>query len=113
MPFTLRSVRSRVASTCGGPRIGVIRGATIIAPMTVAVESPMTPDVAMTDASTSRVQKRVDERLLHSRSMNSELVIRETSASAMAAMVTPSCLEPKSCRAQQWQGPATRRPSDR
>ena len=34
-------------------------GATIIAPMTVAVESPTMPAVAMMVASTSSVQKRV------------------------------------------------------
>ncbi len=38
--------------------IGVIRGATIIAPMTTAVESVSTPPVAMTTANRSSAQKR-------------------------------------------------------
>ena len=38
--------------------MGVIRGATIIAPMTVAVESPSTPPVAMITDSTSRIANR-------------------------------------------------------
>ncbi|MGW6393439.1 hypothetical protein ACWFR1_23730 [Streptomyces sp. NPDC055103] len=43
--------------------MGVISGATIIAPITVAVESPTTPAPAMTAASTSRTQNRVELRL--------------------------------------------------
>ena len=38
-------------------------GATIMAPMTVAVESATTPADAMTDARTRSTQNRVDERL--------------------------------------------------
>ena len=38
--------------------IGVIRGATIMAPITVAVESPITPADAITAASTSSSQNR-------------------------------------------------------
>src|SRR3712207_3835370 len=41
------------------PRIGVIRGATIIAPMTVAVESAAMPAAAMIEASTMRIQNRL------------------------------------------------------
>ncbi len=51
------------------PRIGVINGATIIAPITVAVESATSPAVAITEASTSRTQNRDDERLVHGPSM--------------------------------------------
>ncbi len=40
------------------PRIGVISGATIIAPMTVAVESATKPAAAMIPARISRTQKR-------------------------------------------------------
>ena len=39
--------------------MGVMRGATIMAPMTVAVESPSTPPVAMSTDSTSRTAKRM------------------------------------------------------
>jgi hypothetical protein len=38
--------------------MGVIRGATIIAPITVAVESPRTPQVAMTTDRNSSTPKR-------------------------------------------------------
>ena len=41
------------------PRIGDINGATIIAPITVAVESPATPAPAMIADSTSNNQKRL------------------------------------------------------
>ncbi len=52
---TQRTTWRRAASTRARavPRIGVISGATIIAPITVAVESPTTPALAMTAASTS------------------------------------------------------------
>ena len=42
--------------------IGVISGATIIAPITVAVESPITPAVAITAASSRSAQKRLSFR---------------------------------------------------
>jgi len=45
------------------PRIGVIRGATIMAPITVAVESLTTPADAITADSGSRSQKRLRRRL--------------------------------------------------
>jgi hypothetical protein len=53
------------ASTTAGtiPRIGVISGATIIAPITVAVESLTTPADAITAASTSSSQYRLTRRL--------------------------------------------------
>jgi hypothetical protein len=41
------------------PWIGTASGAMIIAPMTVAVESPITPAVAITVDSTSRSQNRL------------------------------------------------------
>ena len=44
------------------PRIGVISGATIIAPITVAVESVTTPAVAITAASSSNAQNRLSLR---------------------------------------------------
>jgi hypothetical protein len=40
------------------PWMGTISGATIIAPMTVAVESPTTPAAAMTEASVTTIQNR-------------------------------------------------------
>lgn len=52
-----RSARTRARAL---PRIGVISGAPIIAPITVAVESPTTPADAMIAARTSRTQKRVE-----------------------------------------------------
>jgi hypothetical protein len=41
------------------PWIGVASGAMIMAPITVAVESPITPADAITAASTSSSQKRL------------------------------------------------------
>lgn len=63
-PVTTRPMeRNRLArspSTTASivPRMGVISGATIMAPMTVAVESPTTPAAAMIDARISRIQNR-------------------------------------------------------
>ena len=54
-------------------------------PMTVAVESATTPAVAITPASTSRTQNRVDDRLRHGPSMVSESTTRETSDGASEA----------------------------
>ena len=48
--------RSDNATASAQPRIGVISGATIIAPMTVAVESETTPALAMIAARTSSAQ---------------------------------------------------------
>ena len=59
------------------PRIGVISGATIIGPMTVAVESATTPAPAMTAASTRRTQNADSLRWL---SRKSRSVIRSMSA---------------------------------
>lgn len=64
------------------PRIGVISGATIIAPITVAVESPTTPADAMTAASTSRTQKRVELGLRQARSMNRAVTIRSAAVAS-------------------------------
>ena len=60
---TSRSERRRcptspVTTERADAMIGVIRGATIIAPMTTAVESVSTPPVAMTTANRSSAQKR-------------------------------------------------------
>ena len=54
----LTSICLRRASTTASavPRIGVISGATIIAPITVAVESATTPAEAITAASTRSTQ---------------------------------------------------------
>ena len=64
-PATRRSERIRFDRSASAtesmvPRIGVIRGATIMAPMTVAVESAAMPAAAMIDASTIRIQNRLD-----------------------------------------------------
>ena len=48
--------RSPMTTLSTVPRIGVIRGATIMAPMTVAVESATTPADAMTAARARRIQ---------------------------------------------------------
>jgi hypothetical protein len=53
------------------PRIGVMSGATIIAPITVAVESPTIPAAAMTAESASSVQKRLSLRPASGPSKNS------------------------------------------
>ena len=42
------------------PWIGIISGATIMAPMTVAVESATTPAEAMMEARTRRIQNRLN-----------------------------------------------------
>ena len=52
-----RCLRSASTSASAVPRIGVINGATIIAPITVAVESATIPAEAMMAASTRRTQK--------------------------------------------------------
>ena len=56
---TPRTIRDRSARTTARavPRIGVISGATIIAPITVASESATTPAPAMIAASVSSTQK--------------------------------------------------------
>ena len=56
---TPRRMRARSARTTASavPRIGVMSGATIIAPITVASESATTPAPAMIAASVSRTQK--------------------------------------------------------
>jgi hypothetical protein len=64
-PATRRSERIRFDRSASAtesmvPRIGVIRGATIMAPMTVAVESAAMPAAAMIDASTIRIQNQLD-----------------------------------------------------
>ena len=75
---TLRTTCSRSARTTASavPRIGVISGATIIAPMTVAVESAITPAVAMTAASRRRIQNFEDIRPRRGPSMYRVSVMR-------------------------------------
>lgn len=65
-----RAIRSAspVTTASAVATIGVMRGATIIAPMTVAVESVTTPPVAMTTLRTSRIPKRTYARVPGSRS---------------------------------------------
>lgn len=50
------SLRSASTTERAVPRMGVMRGATIIAPMTVAAESATTPAAAMTVARMMRTQ---------------------------------------------------------
>ena len=69
--------------------MGVDSGAMIIAPMTVAVESEMTPAVAMTPESTSIVQKadclaRVSPERRSRSSVSSSRVRRWLSGSTMS-----------------------------
>ena len=68
------------------PRIGVISGATIMAPMTVAVESLITPAVAITADSRSSIQKRVYFRLARGPSKKSWSRMRTTSSAVTAAI---------------------------
>ena len=44
------------------PMMGSMSGATIMAPITVATESPMRPKVAMAEASVRRIQNRTSRR---------------------------------------------------
>lgn len=81
--------RSARTSARALPRMGVINGATIIAPMTVAVESPTTPALAMIEASTSSPQNRVELGLRSRRSMNRASVIRWTAVTSTDAMAGP------------------------
>ena len=67
-------------------------GATIMAPMTVAVESAITPAVAMTAARVSRIQNFEDIRPRSGPSMYRVSVIRRTSAG-----VTVMALLPRRC----------------
>ena len=84
----LRTSGPRSASTrpTATPRMGVMSGATIIAPMTVAVESATRPAVAMTAARTRSPQNLVDERLRGEASMKTAVVMRSTSVSVIVAM---------------------------
>ena len=86
---TLRPRWDRSARTIDRavPRIGVIRGATIIAPITVAVESATTPADAMIAARSSRTQKREEARPPTGPSMNAAPVMRSTSATETAKVI--------------------------
>jgi hypothetical protein len=77
---TLRFRVSAVTDERTMPRIGVINGATIIAPITVAVESVITPAVAITAASSSKAQNRLSLRARSGPSNRSALCIRATIA---------------------------------
>ena len=68
------------------PRMGVIRGATIIAPITVAVESATTPDVAMTVAKTKSTQNADIFLLVSLPSVRSRRDIIRRTSSAVARM---------------------------
>jgi hypothetical protein len=56
----IRFVRSASTTESIVPRIGVIKGATIMAPITVAVESAATPAAAIMDARVIRIQNRLN-----------------------------------------------------
>ena len=83
---TTRLRRSPITTLSTVPRIGVISGATIIAPMTVAVESATTPAEAMTAARVSRIQYRVSFRARSGPSKSSPPVMRVRSASEMVGI---------------------------
>ena len=68
------------------PRIGVISGATIIAPITVAVESVTTPAVAITAANSSNAQNRLSLRARSGPSNRSASRIRARSVAAIAGI---------------------------
>ena len=72
------------------PSIGVISGATIIAPMTVAVEFDVIPAVAITAASGSNVQNLVSFRRDCSPSKNSASFIRTMSSAVTLSIRAPS-----------------------
>lgn len=69
------------------PRIGVMSGATIMAPMTVAVESPPTPADAMIDSRVSRIHNRLSRRPRSGPSKNTELRMWSRSLSAKFGIV--------------------------
>ena len=74
---------SRVTTDSTVPKIGVISGATIIAPMTGAVAFPTTPADAITADRTSRTQKRLSLRPRCSPSNRSSPRIRAKSEAAI------------------------------
>ena len=69
------------------PRIGVISGATIMAPMTVAVESPTTPAAAMVEARTNRTQNRLILRFASGSSKNTASRMRSRSVASTVGIV--------------------------
>jgi len=69
------------------PRIGVISGATIIEPITVAVESETTPALAMIDARINRIQNRLSFRLTSGPSKKTAPRMWSRSFSAMLGMI--------------------------
>ncbi len=75
----IRLARSPSTTPSIVPRIGIISGATIIAPITVAVESATTPAEAMTEARASRIQNRLNLRLASGPSKKTESRIRSMS----------------------------------
>ena len=77
---------SRVTTESTVPRIGVISGATIIAPITVAVESASTPAVAMIEARIRSVQKRLSLRPRSGPSNSRSRRIRPRSASVIESI---------------------------
>ena len=78
--------RSPITTESTVPRIGVISGATIIAPITVAVESEMIPAVAMIAESTSSTQKRLSFRPASGPENSSSARIRARSVSVILGM---------------------------
>ena len=64
-------------------------GATIIAPMTVAVESAITPAVAMIEARRRRIQNFEDIRPRRGPSIYSVSVMRWTSADVTVMVLLP------------------------
>src|SRR4051794_11022147 len=72
------------------PRMGVISGATIMAPMTVAVELDVIPAVAITAASGSKVQNLVIFRRDCSPSKKSASFIRTMSSAVTLSIRAPS-----------------------
>ncbi len=73
------------------PRIGVISGATIIAPITVAVESATTPEPAMIAASRSSTQNAERWRGVP---RNSRSTMRSTSAPVTPGSVAVIAVRP-------------------
>ena len=69
------------------PMMGSMSGATIIAPMTVATESPYSPKVAIADARVSRTQKRTSR----SRSAGSSNITTSRTRAISTSSTGPPC----------------------
>ena len=95
MSPTDRNKLARSARTTDSivPCIGSMSGATIMAPITVAVESPTTPAAAMIEARINRTQKRLMRFEMSGPSNKTESRIRTISSAARVGMALTSAVE--------------------